>query len=52
LVKKVIIQPSWTVLDIGCGPGDVSIWAAKRAKHVTALDHSGKMLSFLKERFL
>jgi ubiquinone/menaquinone biosynthesis C-methylase UbiE len=48
-VKKIKIRPSWTVLDIGCGPGDISIWAAKRAKHVTSLDHSGKMLHFLKE---
>ena len=48
-VKKLHIRPDWTVLDIGCGPGDVSMWAAKRAKHVTSLDHAGKMLDFLKE---
>jgi SAM-dependent methyltransferase len=49
-VKKVRIRPDWTVLDIGCGPGDISIWAAKRAKQVTSLDHSGRMLDFLKAK--
>jgi ubiquinone/menaquinone biosynthesis C-methylase UbiE len=47
--EKVRLKPEWTVLDVGCGPGGVALWAAKRAKHVTALDYSGKMLELVKE---
>ena len=48
-VKKLRIKPEWTVLDVGCGPGDISMWAARRVRHVTALDHADKMLDLLKE---
>jgi predicted RNA methylase len=48
-MEKVKIQPSWTVLDVGCGPGHIVIWAAKRSKRVTALDSSCKMLNLVKE---
>jgi SAM-dependent methyltransferase len=34
-----------TVLDIGCGPGRISVPMAQRAKSVTSLDQSGKMLA-------
>lgn len=34
-----------TVLDIGCGPGRISVLIAQRAKSVTALDSSQKMLN-------
>ncbi len=33
-----------TVLDIGCGPGRISVLMAQRAKSVTSLDSSEKML--------
>ncbi len=35
-----------TVLDVCCGPGRISVPAAKRAKQVTSLDASSKMLEF------
>ena len=35
-----------TVLDCGCGPGRISVPMAKRAKSVTSLDSSPKMLEF------
>lgn len=38
-----------TVLDIGCGPGRVSIPLAKMAKRVTSLDVFGKMLEVAKQ---
>lgn len=43
-----------SVLDIGCGPGFPSwpLACARPDLHVTALDSSGKMLSFLKSRLL
>jgi len=40
-------DPSDTVLDVGCGPGRVSIPMAQRAASVTALDASPKMLEIL-----
>jgi len=42
------IQPTDTVLDIGCGPGRISTLAAKRAKSVTSLDAAPKMLAHVK----
>jgi SAM-dependent methyltransferase len=38
--------PTDTALDIGCGPGRVTMKMAARAKSVTALDASPKMLEF------
>lgn len=35
-----------TVLDVGCGPGRITVPMAKRAKSVTSLDASPKMLEF------
>ncbi len=35
-----------TVLDVGCGPGRVTVPMAKRAKKVTSIDASPKMLEF------
>ena len=49
LMKHVKLKPEWSLLDIGCGTGAVSIPAAKRAFSVTALDISGEMLKILKE---
>lgn len=38
-----------TVLDIGCGPGRISVPMAQRAKSVTALDSSEKMLAYCQQ---
>ncbi len=35
-----------TVLDIGCGPGRISVPMAQRAKSVTSIDSSEKMLEY------
>lgn len=43
-------QKSWTLLDIGSGPGTLAIPLAKQVSHVTALDFSPKMLAILKQR--
>jgi ubiquinone/menaquinone biosynthesis C-methylase UbiE len=37
------------ILDVGCGPGESSVFFAKRGAEVTGLDISGKMLETLKQ---
>ena len=39
-------DPSDTVLDVGCGPGRIAVPMARRAKSVTAMDSSSKMLGY------
>lgn len=41
--------PTDTVLDIGCGPGRISVPMAKKAQSVTAIDTSEKMLGYCEE---
>lgn len=43
-VDNMPITKNDTVLDIGCGPGRLSIPIAKKAKNVTCVDSSNKML--------
>lgn len=38
-----------TVLDVGCGPGRITVPMAKRAKKVTSIDASPAMLAFCQE---
>ena len=40
-------QSSWSVLDVGSGPGTLALPLAARVRQVTALDFSEKMLSIL-----
>jgi len=48
LLQRVQMDREWSVLDIGCGIGTLSIAAAMRTKRVTALDISTQMLDILK----
>ena len=50
VLKRIKIKPDWTVLDVGAGPGLLAIPLAKECKHLTALDISGEMLKYLKEK--
>ncbi len=52
LVSKIKIEKEDTVLDIGCGNGVITIPLAIKAKSVTALDISTKMLEILQEKML
>lgn len=49
-----LLQPEtdWSILDVGCGPGTLSIPLAKQVRHVSALDFSAKMLEITRERSL
>lgn len=47
LMQRVKLKPEWSLLDVGCGAGAVSIPAAKKAASVTALDISSQMLKIL-----
>lgn len=40
------ISPEDTVLDVGCGPGRISVLIAQRAKSVTSIDKAEKMLYY------
>ena len=43
-------QSSWSVLDVGSGPGTLAIPLARRVRRVTALDFSPRMLAILTKR--
>ena len=43
-------EPSWTILDVGSGPGTLAIPLAKQVRRVTALDFSAGMLDVLEQR--
>jgi len=47
-----LLQPSssWSVLDVGSGPGTIAIPLAKRVERITALDFSPAMLSILDQK--
>ncbi|MCD4845673.1 MAG: class I SAM-dependent methyltransferase [Methanosarcinales archaeon] len=49
IISKLDIDPSHTVLDIGAGPGTLTIPLAKKVKHVTVVEPSSGMLACLRE---
>ena len=49
MISKLDIDPAYSVLDIGAGPGTLTIPLAKRVKHVTVVEPSSGMLVYLKE---
>ena len=43
-------EAHWTVLDVGSGPGTLSLPLSPHVKHITCLDFSGNMLDILNKR--
>ena len=50
LLNKIKTKPEYSVLDIGCGEGVITIPLAKKVSEVTAVDLSGEMLVLLREK--
>jgi SAM-dependent methyltransferase len=49
VVSEIVLSNNETVLDLGCGPGTLSATLASRAKSVTCLDISKRMLRFAQQ---
>jgi ubiquinone/menaquinone biosynthesis C-methylase UbiE len=50
LLNKITTISEYSVLDVGCGEGAITIPLAKKVYKVTAVDLSGEMLELLKEK--
>jgi SAM-dependent methyltransferase len=50
LLARLSLDPSWDVLDVGCGSGTLAVPLARRVRAVTALDYAPRMLDLLRER--
>jgi len=48
-IKLLNPRPTWSVLDVGSGPGTIAIPLARRVRKITAIDFSPKMLEILAE---
>ena len=48
-IAKIVLNPAYTVLDVGAGTGRLAVPIAKRVKSVTAIDPSKGMLACLQE---
>ncbi|PHR24644.1 MAG: hypothetical protein COA36_15250 [Desulfotalea sp.] len=48
-IKELPLTPSFTVLDIGSGPGTLALPIAKKVQNVTAIDFSAGMLDVLNQ---
>lgn len=46
-LSRLAVEPGWSVLDVGSGPGTLSIPLARMGLRVTALDYSAAMLEEL-----
>lgn len=49
-LRMADVPPGGQVVDVACGPGTLSVVAAERGLHVSALDFSPKMLERLQQR--
>jgi len=49
-LSRLQVEPEWSVLDVGCGPGTLAIPLARQVRRITALDYSAAMLDELGKR--
>lgn len=49
-LSRLPLEPSSTVLDVGCGPGTLALPLAEMTAQVTAIDYSQKMLDITADR--
>lgn len=49
-LSRLPLEPTYTVLDIGCGPGTLTLPLARHVQSITAIDYSRKMLEILDQR--
>lgn len=49
LLRHLPLDSGMTVLDVGCGPGNLTLPLAKHCRRVTALDFSANMLAILEQ---
>ncbi len=49
-LERLAPEPTWSVLDVGCGAGTLALPLAKRVRTITAVDFSDAMLSLLTEQ--
>ncbi len=47
-LSRLPLESSFSVLDVGCGPGTIALPLAREVHSVTAIDYSQKMLEILK----
>lgn len=47
--SKIHKEPDYTVLDLGCGNGSITLKVAEHVKHVTAVDMSSEMLKLVEK---
>jgi trans-aconitate methyltransferase len=50
-LSRCPLVPGQAVLDLGCGPGDVSGLLAARGLSVTGVDESAELLAAARERY-
>jgi SAM-dependent methyltransferase len=48
-ISYMKLQPQWSVLDVGCGPGTLAVPLALKVQSVTAIDLSKSMIAILRD---
>ena len=52
LLPSYLSSDTTTLLDVGCGTGELCMYASGRVKHITAIDSSTQMIDILNKRIV